>query len=60
MTQFERMKKGLIYDPGDPEILEAQTVYKRKLRGLLLAPGDQKSFRSICAKSSPNAETAAI
>ena len=45
MTQFERMKKGLIYDPGDPEILEAQAVYMRKLRELLLAPGDQKKLQ---------------
>ena len=45
MTQFERMEKGLIYDPGDPEILEAQAVYMRKLRELLLAPGDQKKLQ---------------
>ena len=27
MTQYERMKKGLIYDPGDPEILEEQRKF---------------------------------
>ena len=31
MTQFERMAKGLIYDTCDPEVLEKQAVYKKKL-----------------------------
>jgi len=31
MTQYERMKKGLIYDPGDEEIMKEQFVYQQKL-----------------------------
>ena len=30
MTQYERMVKGLIYDPGDKEILAEQTVFQDK------------------------------
>lgn len=31
MTQYERMKAGLIYDPGDSEIMEEQNVYVKLL-----------------------------
>ena len=31
MTQYERMVKGLIYDPGDEEILKEQFPYQDKL-----------------------------
>ena len=31
MTQYERMIKGLIYDPGDEEILKEQRIYQDKL-----------------------------
>ncbi|MDO4490940.1 MAG: sugar O-acetyltransferase [Lachnospiraceae bacterium] len=31
MTQYERMVQGLIYDPGDQEILKEQAVYQEKL-----------------------------
>lgn len=31
MTQYERMVKGLIYDPADPEIMQKQRVYQDKL-----------------------------
>lgn len=31
MTQRERMKAGLIYDPGDSKIMEAQMPYLDKL-----------------------------
>lgn len=31
MTQYERMVKGLVYDPADPEILEKQSVFLQKL-----------------------------
>ena len=31
MTQYERMVKGLIYDPGDEEILREQFPYQDKL-----------------------------
>ena len=30
MTQYERMVKGLIYDPADQEIMAEQTVYQDK------------------------------
>lgn len=30
MTQYERMVKGLIYDPADQEIMSEQTVYQDK------------------------------
>lgn len=31
MTQYERMKKGLIYNPGDPEIMDEQRIFQDKL-----------------------------
>lgn len=31
MTQYERMVKGLIYDPADPEILNEQSALQEKL-----------------------------
>lgn len=31
MTQYERMKKGLIYDSADPEIMGEQVIYQDKL-----------------------------
>jgi len=31
MTQYERMIKGLIYDPADEEIVKEQIVYQQKL-----------------------------
>jgi len=31
MTQYERMVKGLIYDPGDEEIMKEQSVFLDKL-----------------------------
>lgn len=31
MTQYERMVKGLIYDPADPEIMNEQAVYLNRL-----------------------------
>ena len=31
MTQYERMKKGLIYNPSDPEILKEQVKYQELL-----------------------------
>ncbi len=31
MTQYERMVKGLIYNPGDDEIMNEQRVYQDKL-----------------------------
>lgn len=30
-TQYERMKKGLLYDPGDPEIMEEQVPFQDRL-----------------------------
>ena len=31
MTQYERMVDGLLYDPGDPEIMAEQVPYQDKL-----------------------------
>lgn len=31
MTQYERMIKGLLYDPGDPEIMNEQVPFLKKL-----------------------------
>ena len=31
MTQYERMVKGLIYDPADPEIMNEQVPYQDRL-----------------------------
>ena len=31
MTQYERMIKGLIYDPGDPEIMNEQVPFQDRL-----------------------------
>ncbi len=31
MTQYERMERGLLYDPSDPKIMEEQIVYQDKL-----------------------------
>lgn len=31
MTQYERMAKGLLYDPGDPEILAEQVPFQDAL-----------------------------
>lgn len=31
MTEYERMKKGLIYDPGDAEIMKEQVPFQDKL-----------------------------
>lgn len=31
MTHYERMINGLVYDPGDPEIMEEQQVFQKKL-----------------------------
>ena len=30
MTQYERMVKGLVYDPGDPEIMNEQVPFMDK------------------------------
>ena len=31
MTEYEKMVRGLIYDPGDAEILQEQVPYQDKL-----------------------------
>ena len=31
MTQYERMVAGLIYDPGDPEIVKEQVPFQDRL-----------------------------
>ena len=41
MTQYERMVKGLIYDPGDEEIIREQTSFQERLYEFnLLRPSD--------------------
>lgn len=41
MTEYEKMKKGLPFNPGDPEILAEQRVYVEKLREFnSLGPND--------------------
>jgi galactoside O-acetyltransferase len=45
MTQYERMRKGLIYDPGDPEIVARQAPYLDglvKFNSLLHTQGEEK------------------
>ena len=43
MTQYERMVKGLIYDPGDPEIMNEQVPFLKKLSEFnSLKPDQQK------------------
>ena len=32
MTQYERMVNGLIYDPGDQEIMAEQSTFQEGLR----------------------------
>ena len=44
MTQYERMVKGLLYDPGDPEIVAEQEIYLGKLQEYnRLKPTDTKA-----------------
>ena len=44
MTQYERMVKGLLYDPGDPEILNSQFPFQDKLWEFnQLKPSDVKA-----------------
>lgn len=44
MTQYERMEKGLIYNPEDPEIMEEQLPYLDKCwRFNQLCPTDSKA-----------------
>lgn len=55
MTQYERMEKGLIYDPSDPEIMSEQLIYQNKLWEFnQLKPGDyekkQEYMREVFAE----------
>ena len=55
MTQYERMEKGLIYDPADPEIMSEQLIYQNKLWEFnQLKPGDyekkQECMREVFAE----------
>ena len=59
MTQYERMVKGLIYDPGDREILEEQLTYQDGLWAFnQLRPGDiekkQEYMRTVFAECGEN------
>ncbi|MBR0463317.1 MAG: sugar O-acetyltransferase [Clostridia bacterium] len=55
MTQYERMVKGLIYDPGDPEIMKEQSAYwERAWQFNQLKPADfaekQKYMKEVFAE----------
>lgn len=44
MTQYERMVKGLLYDPGDPEILREQAPFADRLWAFnQLRPSDEEA-----------------
>ena len=38
MTERERMDKGILYDPGDEEILAEQFPYLDELKNLMKCP----------------------
>ncbi len=55
MTQLERMVKGLLYDPGDPEITGEQAVFRERLWAFnQLRPGEgeekQRYMREVFAE----------
>ena len=45
MTQYERMLKGLIYDPGDPEIMNEQVPFLKKLSEFNSLKPDQREAK---------------
>ena len=51
MTQYERMIKGLIYDPGDEEVLKEQVPFQNKLwKFNKLKPSDYKKKEKYMKK----------
>lgn len=59
MTQYERMLKGLLYDPEDPEIKKDQNVFLEKLRQFnMLSPYDsdkkQQYMKEVFAECGDN------
>ena len=59
MTQYERMVKGLIYDPGDEEIMKEQVVFQNKLWAFnQLKPSDyeekEKYMKEVFAECGDN------
>ena len=59
MTQYERMVKGLIYDPGDEEIIREQTSFQERLYEFnLLRPSDiaekQRYMKELFAECGEN------
>ena len=59
MTQYERMARGLLYDPSDPEISAEQVPYQDKLWGFnQLRPSDnekkQKYMTEVFAECGEN------
>ena len=59
MSQYERMVKGLIYDPADPEIMAEQSQYQKKVYEFnLLRPEDaelkQKYMKEVFAECGEN------
>lgn len=59
MIQYERMVKGLIYDPGDEEIMKEQVVFQNKLWAFnQLKPSDyeekEKYMKEVFAECGDN------
>lgn len=58
MSQYSRMKKGLLYDPGDNEILGKQRPYQEKLQAFnqlgTNETGKQKYMREVFAECGKN------
>ena len=59
MIQYERMVKGLIYDPGDEEIMKEQVVFQNKLWAFnQLKPSDyeekEKYIKEVFAECGDN------
>lgn len=59
MTQYERMVNGLIYDPGDSEIMAEQSTFQEELREFnLMKPSEsekkQKYMKEVFAECGEN------
>ena len=59
MTQYERMEKGLLYDPSDPEIINEQVYFQNRLWEFnQLRPSDyekkQQYMREVFAECGEN------
>ena len=55
MTQYERMVNGLIYDPGDPEIMNEQVPFQdRQWEFNQLKPSDYEKKQQYISWYSPS------